>query len=227
MSETNATLIAAGLILGSLLLIAGIVVATNRAARRRREGMSKAARHLRLDFAERGSASLVAELSQYQLFSQGHRKRIRNICSGRPAEISTRLFDYQYTVGGGQHSNTWRQTVAVFESPHLNLPPFYARPEHFFHRVAEKFGKQDIDFEQDEEFSKKYLLRGDDEAAIRRVFTNAVRSHLANLDKTTVEGRGHQLLFYRQGKRVSPDALDDFLKEAVHVFALFKTATSP
>lgn len=227
MSDASVILIVIGVILGTISLIVAIVVAVKRAAKRRLEAMKMAARRLRFEFAEHGPDALVSELGEYHLFSQGHGRKIRNLCSGHAAEISTRIFDYQYTVGGGQHSNTWVQTVALFESPQMNLPPFQARPEHFFHRIAEKFGKQDIDFEQDEDFSQKYLLRGDDEAAVRRVFTNAVRTHLNKMDKTTIEGRGHQLLVYRLGKRTPPDELDDFLKEAVHVFALFKTATAP
>jgi hypothetical protein len=228
MSESTAVvLFVGGIVLATATLIAAIVIIAKKAARQRLEGLRRAAGHMRLEFTERGPDTIVAELGQYHLFSQGRGRKIRNLCSGRPADIFTRIFDYQYTVGSGQHSSTYRQTVALFEAPDLRLPAFQARPEHFFHRVAEKFGKQDIDFEQDEEFSKEYVLRGDDEAAIRRLFNNPVRSHLTGMKKTSVEGRGNQLIVYRLGKRVEPQDLDEFLKSSVHMLAMFKTAAAP
>jgi hypothetical protein len=59
---------------------------------------------------------------------------------------------------------------------------------------------QDINFEVDREFSRRYLLLGTDEAAVRELFHEGCRNFFNSIDRNEiggVEGGGHWLVFYQ------------------------------
>ncbi|MEC9473853.1 MAG: hypothetical protein VX584_04130, partial [Actinomycetota bacterium] len=60
----------------------------------------------------------------------------------------------------------------MLDAEDLQLPTFVIRPENLFHKIGSTFGYQDIDFDAHPTFSKRYLLRGPDEEAIRNTFTD-------------------------------------------------------
>jgi hypothetical protein len=117
------------------------------------------------------------------------------------------------------------QTVIWFRSPQLSLPSFVMRPEHVVHKIGSAFGYQDIDFDSNRtaaDFSKKYLLRGADEHAIRSLFKNDVLDFFAtHPGKPVLEGRGDRLILYRPGQLIRPENISVFLEEGLEVFRLF------
>jgi len=117
------------------------------------------------------------------------------------------------------------QTVIWFRSPQLSLPSFVMRPEHVVHKIGSAFGYQDIDFDSNRtaaDFSKKYLLRGADEHAIRSLFKDNVLDFFAtHPGKPVLEGRGDRLILYRPGQLIRPENISVFLEEGLEVFRLF------
>lgn len=112
-----------------------------------------------------------------------------------------------YSPGTKQHRTQHRHTVCVVTSPSLALPHFRLRREiPLIDRLAELFGGQDIDFEEDQEFSRAFRLRGADEAAVRALFSVAVRHFLLHRAPpgVEVEGRDNVLLVQR-GKLLPPE----------------------
>src|SRR3989475_9165166 len=101
------------------------------------------------------------------------------------------------------------------------LPRFCCTPEGFWDRLAQRFGRQDFDFVEDPEFSAAYQLRGDDEAAIQRLFTPDVRRRLVATPGQHVAGGGRHLFWWRVGKLPKPDDLDTFFAEGDGVRQLF------
>ena len=87
-------------------------------------------------------------------------------------------FEYTYVTGGGNSNHQHRLTVLLWEAPEAALPRFSLVPEGFFRRLAQRFGVQDFDFDEDAEFSRAYQLQGDDERAVRALFTAARRAYL-------------------------------------------------
>ncbi len=87
---------------------------------------------------------------------------------------------------------------------------------------------QDIDFESDQtaaEFSKKYLLRGKYERAIRVLFTDKILTFFAaHPDEVCVGGRGNQLIFYQVDKLIEPEDVRPFMEEGLEVFRLFASS---
>ena len=101
-------------------------------------------------------------------------------------ELDVKIFEYEYTIyktgtNGRRYPVQASQTVFRFQSQRMNLPGFVLSPESILDKIEDVFGYyQDIDFQQHPAFSRRYLLTGDNEAAIRKLFTPAVLSHFAS-----------------------------------------------
>ena len=132
------------------------------------------------------------------------------------------MFGCRYVTGGGKHTRVIRQTVICFRSPQLHLPEFALRPENLFHKMGAAFGYQDIDFDSHRKFPKKYLLRGNDEQKVREASTHELLSFFEAEEGISAEGGGDQLIFYRSGKRISPEDVRPFMEEGLQVFRLFR-----
>jgi hypothetical protein len=193
--------------------------------RRRTDAFRQVADDLGFHF-EGAESALAARFNSLRLFSQGHTKKVSNLMRGSGQNAEVCIFDYSYTVGSGKNKNTYRQTAVCLESPDLQIPDFELRPEHFFHRIGSMFGYQDIDFADYPEFSRKYLLRGTSEAAIRRVFDVDVVARIESLDGVSIEGDANRLVFYRHAKRGRPEELRRLLEEAFGVFTVLRQTRS-
>ena len=160
---------------------------------------------------------------------------------GLTEDLEVRIFDYKYTKGGLQHSETLEQTVIYFRSPQLNLPTFILQPEVAGDKInplVQTF--RDIDFESGQaavQFSGKYRLKGKDERKVRALFTDEVLALFASKDSVVTQGSGDQLVLFRcEGvlpnkhptwgyvlTKIEPDeeAIRTFLEEGLEVFRVF------
>ena len=207
----------------TVLSIVGVVIyIARRAAQKRTAQFERAAQELGLPFFPQGDELLLDRLGRFHLFSQGRGRKLVNMLHGESDDVELAIFDYRYTTGSGKHSQTHRQSVIYFCSATLHLPKFAVRPEGLFHKIGGVFGCQDIDFQSHSRFSKQYLLRGDDETAVRAVFSDELLTFFENQQKISVEGNGDQLVFYRQRSRIAPDQCKRFMEEGYGVFTRFQ-----
>jgi hypothetical protein len=196
-------------------IVAAVVVAVmlvNRYERQRDAGFKRAVRRLGWQEAY-GEATPPQEVIDFFLFGRGRARRTKNLARGRPGKLDATLFDYSFTTGSGKHSHTHRQTVMVFELPGRTVPGFELRPEGVLDKIGAAFGYQDIDLENRPDFSKAYLLRGTDEAEIRRFFQDEIVHHFERHRGWSVEAAGTWVVVYRAGKRVKPDDLRAFVED--------------
>ena len=196
-----------------------------RKGKKRTEQFALISAELKLNFFPKGSTSLFERLKPFYLFSKGRSRKIKNLMEGEANKVELAIFDYQYTTHGGQHPQTHRQSLLFIRSPKLNLPDFSLRPENVFHKIGSAFGDKDIDFETHPIFSKSYLLRGDNEAAIRGLFNNELLNFIQSQQKISIEGSGDQLIFYRNKNRVKPEEVESFMEEGFQVFGQFLRST--
>jgi hypothetical protein len=129
------------------------------------------------------------------------------------------VLDYQYTTGSGKNSHTHVQTVVLYPgvATEARLPDFTLAPEHWWTKIGEMFGYQDINFDANEAFSKAYLLRGPDEDAIRGAFGSNALGFFAQNQGWSVESAGGSLAVYRAGNRPTPEELQPFVAETASV----------
>ena len=209
-----------------VLLAVGFAAAVHLYERKRSETLRSTAYSLGLSFKK--DIKIDARFGSFHLFSQGSWKMITNCMSGELDGAEVMVFGYRFRAdrggGGGRlhgRGRSYKQTVVSFRSDKLTLPPFELRPEKLFHKIGGVFGYQDIDFSSHPNFSDSYLVRGNDEVAIRHVFSTNVLTYFEQSKGLSVEGKGDTLVCYRDGKLTSPKNIKSFLDEGRAVFALF------
>jgi hypothetical protein len=201
---------------GAMVVIGGLAVAfTIRSAAKRRQALEALAReHGVLYMAEAGH--VLPSLSHLRLFDRGHGRKASDLISDS-AGTEFWLFEYRYVTGSGKNRHTHRMTVAAFPKLSAELPAFELCREHIFHKIGQAFGFQDIDFPEHPSFSKRYLLRGLDERAVRALFDEGLMESFNKVSKINVEAAGTCMVVYRPGVRVKPRDLLAFLDEAAGV----------
>lgn len=179
-----------------IALIGGLIAFSVYRDRKRREALEKMADSLGLVFLAKDDGSVTAPFQRLSLFQIGKSRRATNCMSGDSGEVRLSIFDYQYTTGSGKNQSTRRFTVVGMESPRLRLPGFSLRPENIFDRIGGMLGFQDIDFAEDPAFSDAFVLKGEGEAGIRRLFSPALRAHFLLHRDRSAEGSGNLLIGY-------------------------------
>ena len=134
--------------------------------------------------------------------------------TGRVGDDHLAVFDYRYSTGSGKNQRTRSQTVVLLPSATRSLPDLQMAPENPVTRLAEKFGFQDIDIDSSPEFSRRYVVRGKDEQAIRAALAARATSYFAAHEGWTVEVRSGTLAIYREDRRPKPQDLRAFIEEA-------------
>lgn len=211
------------LVAGVAALVTVIIVLVNRAAAKRRAALEGVALEAGWSFSAGVVAPDALGAAPFPLFTHGRARKARHVMRLPGNGPAVTVFDYQYTVGSGQHQSTVVQTVVHVGSPRLALPPFVLGPENIFHKAGGLLGYHDIDFDSSPEFSKKYLLRSKQaETNVRDLFTPSVRAFFEQRQPVSVEGQEGGVLVYRSGRRVKPEELRSFVEDAQLVARQFE-----
>jgi len=199
-----------------------LIIYNKRKERERTQALQQLAATLGWSFAADAPLTQIAWLDRFTLFSQGRSRQIKNFMYGQAQGVKAAVFDYIYVTGSGKSQQTHYQTVVYLEPLNVALPMFSLRPETLFHRMLSAFGYQDIDFGQRPEFSKQYILRGQNELAIRQAFNDRVLSFFEGYAGTCVDAGGNQLFIYRAGQRFQPPEIEGYVGLGLQVMNLLK-----
>ncbi|NQV32947.1 MAG: hypothetical protein HQ515_09645 [Phycisphaeraceae bacterium] len=156
-------------------------------------------------------------IPDFSITSRGHSRKRTNSFEGRTSGLDLSIFDYRYTVGGGKNQTAYKFTMVMTET---SCPVFQLYKEGLFQKIADKFSKKDIDFEGYPIFSDKYVLKGDDEQAVRTQFSPDVLLFFENNDWCG-ESNGNQIVFWKHYRRIKPERMNEFLNEVKSCFKLF------
>ena len=134
------------------------------------------------------------------------------------------IFEHHYLIGGGRSKEQTTDTICILTKYELDFPQFYIRDEHFFSDDLKKiFGGQDINFEDDPVFSKKFILQGKSEPSIRRFFNRKIREVFVNnhINGYVYEGFRDCFAVVKKGKQ-DMDGIVDLLSDAINIFKQFE-----
>ena len=145
---------------------------------------------------------------------------------GDSGDVKISIFDYRFTTGSGKNSTTHSQTIIALQSQQLRCPEFTMRPEVFFDKIGSAMGFQDLDFDSHPQFSKLFVLKGPDEAAIRSFFTPTVLEFFEGQSKISLEASDDTMFFYRNRTLRKPEELKDLLSQAYEAFGVLTDATA-
>ncbi len=204
-----------------VLAVVGIFLGVQ-GAKKRRQGFEQAALELGMQFFAEGDAELLKQVEMFDLFRRGHARKMTNLLKGLRQRNEVAVFDYRYTVGSGKSQSTHMQTVfAAKLEEEIFTAGFTLRPENLFDKIGEMLKVKDIDFPEREQFSKLYLLKGEDEASVREMFGPTVITFFEQNPGLCMEAKGVWLILWQQGKRTKPEMLRDFVALGQKVIAEF------
>jgi hypothetical protein len=213
-------------ILALIAVVGAIIWVATMLERRRREAWQSVAMQVGAEFRPKGSDLHIR--FPFGLFGKGVRRKTRNHLWWESEGATVHLADYQYTVrrhtGKGTSSHTHRQTICVVEASTLDVPRAFLRRElGVLDWVGEKFGAQDIDFPEDGEFSKAFMLKGD-EVRTRQIMTPELRRHLLQHRKafSTMEMGGHAVMV-NFGRKRKPEEWNELVSLTMQIY---RTAAS-
>jgi hypothetical protein len=190
---------------------AALIVWAVLAAKKRAQELSQLAMQLGFNFLGKTWQGPVLDPQHKTCLLQHTRGNFSNAMAGMSSRLETTVFDYTYSAGKSSIS----QTIVCF-SHKVQLPPFTLRPEGFLDRIGNAFLHNDIDFDSNPEFSRRYALKSPDEAGTRRLFTPGLLSYMEQIPSEqhwVIEANGTNLFVYRGGRTVSPADLSTFLQE--------------
>lgn len=158
---------------GVIVLIVVAIIAASAAAKRRRQALAAWAASRGFSFSEAHDSAMDERFPLLEVLRQGSDRYAYNVCRGTiragnaeswgQAEVWT--FDYHYETHSrdskGRRTTHHHNLSVVLLQTALPLKPLHIRPEHFFDRVGEFFGADDIDFES-AEFSRRFHVRSPD-----------------------------------------------------------------
>ena len=220
MSASPVLLIFFGVI-AVIILVVVLAWHRQKVAQERTEHLQAIANLLGWQFSQQAPMDWIPGMERFALFNTGHSKRIRNIMYGHAQGIKSALFDYEYTTGSGKSRTHHYQSVVYFEPGDLNVPFFSLRPENFLHKFISALGYQDIDFGNRPDFSGNYLLRGNDEPAIRNTFSDAMLAFYEQNPGTSTDGGGNQIFIFRDRHTVPPEQIRGFIDWAARLQVVF------
>ncbi len=208
-----------------IIVIGGIIVLvgsglwfSHRAAKKRREGFIAIAESMGLACSPEGDSELLQKFSNFNLFSQGRSRSMKNVIQGDSGEVNIAIFDYEYTIGSGKNQRSHRQSVVSLHSPQIQCPDFTMRPEGMLDKIGSALGFQDIDFDTHPKFSKMFVLKSSNETATRAFFTAKVLEFFETKQGISVEAATGSLFFYRPSRQIKPEEVKDYLAQAYEVF---------
>lgn len=217
----NALLVTAAIIAGTFLLIGLLVWLAMRYEKKRTLQWMEAGNALGFESLSVFPTDLDGVMGGFVLLNTGRDRTASNIVRRQADQLDVVIYDYRYTVGSGKAVDTPHQTVVLFHSPEIQVPRFILKPEGWLNKIGELFGGKDIDFDEAPEFSKKFVLSGDDEAAIREFFNLERMELLTTFSKLCMEARPGTLLFWFDRKRTPPGEFQQFFEQAFSVYSAF------
>lgn len=141
-------------------------------------------------------------------------------------DISWEIADATYNEGQAFNAETFNMTLMVVKL-NRQIPVFTLEKEgvleKLFDRVMAFTGYKDIDFEMYPDFSKKFLLMGNNESEVRSFFTDDVIRFFENKQIFHVESNGDSLLIFDKIKLARTDETITFIDYGQELATLLNT----
>lgn len=208
--------------LGMIVLIGFLI---SRAAKRRSydtvrgQQMQAASVQIGFNFRHRAELTALPFLAGFELF-EGYSLKVENLMTRKSGREDVAIFDLVYRNAGG--TTTSRQTMAAIVSGELDLPTFYLRPEGAIETVLNAVSRVDIDFAERPDFSRKFMLYGDDELAIRVSFDASKFDFFEKNSSLSVAGSGTLILLYIPRGVAQPGQVGQYLSFVSYLHQLFR-----
>lgn len=195
----------------------------------RKKAMEAVSKTVGASFSEKDPYGLALQLRQFSLFRREGKglfrnNSISNVFRSTVGETEVYMFDYFYVISTGKSSHRVYQTVFFANDKNWYLPRFHLKPENWWHKILKGLGmEQDINFEENREFSEKFWLKSAFEDIVRQQFTPELQQFMLERPPVNLEGDNYYLLAYKPGKRVPPAEAKQFFENCCALTRLLQT----
>jgi len=193
--------------------------------KRRSEAFHRFARRKGMSYIKKADLAAPEEFKDLELIPDNTINAVNNIIKGEVESVFVMICDLRSNKITGNTSMPIHQTghtVAILQGDQIDLPFFTLHPSNFVYNMLRTLGKSSIDFPSHPEFSQIYVLKGDEENAVKKSFHDQAVAYFINHTGLSIEGRGNRLLFFSFGKLIKPEELNSFLSQGLAVFRLFE-----
>jgi cbb3-type cytochrome oxidase subunit 3 len=213
---------------GIFLLICIVIYIVYRASEKKKqertESMFQLAQDLEFSFQdkEHNTGDFVNKYSYFSMLQKGREKKSYNILVRQDEEYTTTLFDYSYLTGRGKNKKRHTTTNIIIKHSNESIPHFFMRHEiAFIDFLGKMIGGQDINFDDDKEFSKSFVLQSEDEEAARAYFEDPnIRALFLCFQNRPlhIEAKANHIIF-AYNIQVAVDELESHMREAQNIIA--------
>ena len=165
-------------------------------------------------------------LKKFRYFEIRPIERKYNCLKGtfKDSNVSWEIADVTFNEGNAFTAETFNTTLMILNL-NKKLPTFTMEKEgvlgNIFDRVMAFTGYKDIDFEMYPNFSKKFLLMGENESEIRSFFTNEIIHFFENHQIYHLESNGESLVIFDKIKLARTDETIAFIEYGKELSSLF------
>lgn len=172
----------------------------------------------RLSWAHQNNYTFFNKVEDYdawQFYNLTIRRRVRAIENIIHIKTNKEVIDIaDITVQIGAQTMTDIEQITIARISGIgNLPRFFMHKTGLTDRIKESLGDKDINFENNPTFSKKYVLRSDDdEAAVRNLFTDELLEFFNSLDNAYFVSNGNDLAFYTKESLLNESETEELIE---------------
>jgi hypothetical protein len=142
--------------------------------------------------------------------------------------VAWEIADVTFNEGAAFTAEVFTATVMVLKL-NKEIPIFSMEKEGVFDRIFDRVlafsGYKDIDFEMFSDFSKKFLIMGNNEQKIRSFFTDEIIRFFENNQIYHLESNGEALLIFDKVKLSRTDETLGFIQYGDQLAKLLDTRT--
>ena len=189
------------------------------AEKKRRQAIELVAERLGLTFDSARSHSVSSSLSCLNKLNKGSNRYAFNTLRGTLESHAILAFDYHYETYS-RNSKGHRRTHHHYLSCYCvtldrNFPELNISKEHFFSKVAQALGWDDIDFES-HEFSKSYCVRSKDKKFAYDFCSARMIDYLLDHKGLNIEVENSILAVIHRGK-MDPETIEARLRQVTQI----------
>lgn len=175
------------------LIITAVIATAARLSGQRQSAVAQAAQELGWQAT---SSELPKSTPEFPFFTSHPTGHFEHVLLSPDADDPL-LAVFEWTESSDDGTVTRRELCAIYPLAIAGLPDMLIRPEMLEYKLATWIGYSDIDFEGSEtlmEFSRKYLVRSDDEPRVRELVDDRLARMFLDHPGWTIESKDGSLL---------------------------------
>ncbi len=183
--------------------------------KKRREKLLELAKGLGLEIAWQLDPADHQRFRRFEISQKGRVQHVKTVLCAYTGQTRMVVFDYEYVKGHGKNRVNRIFSMVLCTDARLKVPKLALEPESWGTAIASFIGVQDIDFDDDPEFSKAFQLQGTDEASVRQFMNPSRRKAILAHPAMHLEADGDTLLIMQPHFRLDAENVRKYMAQAL------------